>query len=117
MINLTVGGRLDRQDIAKVFAEVLGRVDYQRSYGEGSQEVMLLTGSEYFLRTSDTIGFCLMSYYDGRETRIDFGRIGGGSGLLNIRWGAGDKVEGRIMAELKRLAEDSGFLVNDGQQE
>lgn len=113
MLNLMIGGRLERQDIQNIFTDIIGGMDYKASYGEAPQEVMLLTGSEFFFRSNDTIGFCLMSYYDGRETIIDFGRIGGGSGLLNIRWGAGNKVEGKIMEGLKELADKSGFLITD----
>ena len=47
------------------------------------------------------------------ETARDV-RVGGGSGLLNIRWGAGNKVEENIKAGIQKLAENAGALVNDG---
>ena len=43
-----------------------------------------------------------------------FGRVGGGSGLLNIRWGAGNKVEENIKVGIQKLAENAGALFNDG---
>jgi len=74
--------------------------------------MVAIAGSKYYLRTDDTIGFILVSFYDGYLQKIDFGCVGGGSGLFNIRPGAGDKDEGRILEEIKRAAQSIGAIVS-----
>lgn len=99
--------------IAEIFGSAVGEINYEKHYVNSSSEAAVLTGTKYFLRTNDTIGFCLFSYYDGSHTRIDFGRIGGGSGLLNLRMGAGNKIETSIMDGIRQYAESSGMSLSE----
>jgi hypothetical protein len=114
MMSLTVSTKLNGQEIAGVFQDAVGSVNFSKVYSNGQSELFIATGSKFFFRSNDTIGFFLSAFYDGRETKVDFGRVGGGSGLLNIRWGAGNKVEENIKAGIQKLAENAGALVNDG---
>ena len=114
MMSLTVSTKLNGQEIAGVFQDAVGSVNFSKVYSNGQSELFIATGSKFFFRSNDTIGFFLSAFYDGRETKFDFGRVGGGSGLLNIRWGAGNKVEENIKAGIQKLAENAGALVNDG---
>ncbi len=114
MMSLTVSTKLNDQEIAGVFQNAVGKIEFSKRYSNGQTELLILTGSKFFFRTKDTIGFFLSAFYDGRETKVDFGRIGGGSGLLNIRWGAGNKVEENIKFGIQKLAENAGALLNDG---
>lgn len=113
MHSITINGKMDSSTISNIFSETLGNVEYQKSYGNPNSEALVLTGSEYFLRTNDTIGFCLFSYYDGNTTKIDYGRVGGGSGLFNIRLGAGNKLENKILEKIKAEASSSGLLISE----
>jgi len=87
-------------------------VEYSKIERSGNVEMVAIAGSKYYLRTNDTIGFILVSFYDGYSQKIDFGRVGGGSGLLNIRLGAGDKDEERILEEIKKAAQSIGAIVS-----
>lgn len=114
MYSVEISGKVDRVNIVETFSNAIGEVEYQKSYGNGATEATMLTGTKFFLRTSDNIGFCLFAYYDGISTKIDFGRIGGGSGLINMRWGAGDKVEEEIVKSLRSFAESQGKTFTSG---
>lgn len=117
MKGIEVRGKLGKGQIADIFNSAVGNVDYEKVYGDGTTEVIVLTGSRYFLRSNDTIGFCLFSYYNGSSTKIDFGRIGGGSGLLNIRMGAGNKVENSMLEAFKGVADSSGMTLTSSDGE
>ncbi len=54
---------------------------------------MIVTGSRYMFRTGDYVGFIMKSHYDGQYQIIDFGRVGGGKGIMNLRFGAGSTWE------------------------
>ena len=114
MMSLTVSTKLNGQEIAGVFQNAVGSIDFSKIYSGGQSELFIATGSKFFFRSNDTIGFFLSAFYDGRETKVDFGRVGGGSGHLNIRWGAGNKVEENIKVGIQKLAENAGALFNDG---
>ncbi|MCW6170971.1 MAG: hypothetical protein LVQ96_07345 [Thermoplasmatales archaeon] len=76
-----------------------------------------MTGLSYFLRSNGTIGFILLSFYNGSEQRIDFGRVGGGSDLVNIRWGAGNKIKESVLQDIKQAAENIGANVTESRIE
>lgn len=113
MISVTVSGRIDNNILKNIFESNVQDVTYVRFNKAGNVEAFSIAGTNYFLRTNDTIGFALFSFYDGSDQRIDFGRIGGGSGLLNIRLGAGNKIEDKILRGIKESAEDAGVSVSE----
>lgn len=57
MKGIEVRGKLGKGQIADIFNSAVGNVDYEKVYGDGTTEVIVLTGSRYFLRSNDTIGF------------------------------------------------------------
>lgn len=111
MKSVTVRGKLDSDEITKLFTSLMDQEAHkiQRS-GDGS-DLTILTGSRYFLRTRDNVGFCMVRYYDGISTSIDFGRVGGGSGILGIRFGAGDKLEEDLMEKIRIMVESQGMTL------
>lgn len=113
MRSISVGGKLDIEEIENVFRSQIGEIEYSKSYKSQGVEVSIITGTRFFLRTDDYVGFCLLRYYDGTGTKMDLGRVGGGSGLLGVRLGAGNKVEEKILNEIRSLAESQGYLVSD----
>lgn len=113
MKSMEIRGKLDQDSVATIFSTEISDNEFQRSYKTQNIEIMVITGSRYFLRTSDMVGFCLFYVYDGISTRLDFGRVGGGSGLLGIRLGAGDKAEESMCDKIKQLAESEGLVVLD----
>ena len=117
MMSLTVSTKLNGQEIAGVFQNAVGSIDFSKIYSNGQTELFIATGSKFFFRSNDTIGFFLSAFYDGKETKVDFGRVGGGSGIFNIRWGAGNKVEENIKIGIAKLAENAGALLNDGNSQ
>jgi hypothetical protein len=111
MISVTVSGRIDHSVLENIFRSNVQNVSYTKFNKSGNVELLSVAGSSYFLRTNDTIGFILLSLYDGSEQQIDFGRIGGGTGVFNIRLGAGDKIEQEILFEIKQAAENAGLNI------
>ena len=112
-MSLKVSTRLNAQEIEEVFQTAVGSIDFSKSYSTGQSELFVVAGAKFFFRTSDYIGFFLSAFYDGKETKVDFGRIGGGTGLFNIRWGAGDRVEEAIRQGIASMCENSGALLSD----
>lgn len=112
MMSVTVSTKIGAEHLADIFSRNVGNVVYSKSHVSGNIETLNMAGTSFFLRTNDTIGFALFSFYNGSEQEIDFGRIGGGSGLLNIRWGAGNKVEEKILQGIKEAAENMGATVS-----
>ena len=111
MMSVTLSTKIDAEQLSDIFSRNVEKVVYSQNYVSGNIEVLNMAGTIFFLRTKDTIGFVLLSFYNGSEQKIDFGRIGGGSGLLNLRWGAGDKVEEKILRAIKEAAENMGAIV------
>ena len=111
-MSVTVLAKIGAEQLADIFSRNVGNVVYSKSHVFGNIETLNMAGTSFFLRTNDTIGFALFSFYNGSEQEIDYGRIGGGSGLLNIRWGAGNKVEEKILQGIKEAAENMGATVS-----
>jgi hypothetical protein len=112
MLSVTLSRRINADELISIFSRNVQALVYSKTHVSGNVEVLNLAGTAFFLRTTDTIGFVLFSFYNGAEQKIDFGRIGGGSGLLNIRWGAGNKVEEKILREIRQAAENIGAMVS-----
>lgn len=113
-MSLTVSTRLNAKDIAEVFQNVVDQMNFTRRYSTGQTELFIAIGSKYFFRSNGTIGFFLSAFYDGGETKIDFGRVGGGSGIFNIISSAVNNVEEEIRLGIAKIAQNSGALLNDG---
>ncbi|MCL4343041.1 MAG: hypothetical protein M1267_04225 [Candidatus Thermoplasmatota archaeon] len=112
MISITVSKRIDPEDLSRAFSNCVQNVVHSKTYKSGNVEVLNMAGTVYFFRSNDTIGFVLASFYNGYDQKIDFGRVGGGSGIFNIRMGAGDKVEERILEGIKQVADNIGATVS-----
>ncbi len=112
MLSVTLSKRINADELISIFSRNVQALVYSKTHVSGNVEVLNLAGTAFFLRTTDTIGFVLFSFYNGAEQKIDFGRIGGGSGLLNIRWGAGNKVKEKILREIRQAAENIGAMVS-----
>ena len=74
-----------------------------------------MAATNYFFRTSETIGLIFLSFYDGSEQSIDFGRVGRSRCSLSIRSGAGNRPEEKILQEIKQFAESIGAIVSESQ--
>ena len=112
MISITVSKRVDPEDLSRTFSNNVESVEHSKFYKSGNVEVLNMAGTVFFFRTRDTIGFILVSFYNGYEQKIDFGRVGGGAGIFNIRLGAGNSVEERILDGIKQVAENIGATVS-----
>ncbi len=110
---IEVSGKIDAETLQKIFSNAIGDVSFVKGFRSDSSESLMMCGTKFFFRTNDTIGFVFHTFYDGKSTKIDFGRIGGGSGLLNIKWGAGNKVEDEIAYTIKHAAESAGMTATE----
>ncbi len=110
-MSVTVSGKIEHGDLENIFSRNVQEVSFTKFYKSGNVEALNMAGSTFFFRSNDTIGFIFLSFYDGSEQKIDFGRVGGGSGILNIRWGAGNKLEENILQEIKQAADGAGVTV------
>ena len=81
----------------------------------GNVEALNMDATNYFFRTSETIGLIFLSFYDGSEQSIDFGRVGRSRCSLSIRSGAGNRPEEKILQEIKQFAESIGAIVSESQ--
>ncbi len=104
MITLTFPGKIDSGEVIDLFTRVVGNVEYSSTHTSGQCRIDIVAGSKYFFRTNDVIGLFLTLFYDGVNTKVDGGRIGGGSGLLRIRFGAGNKLEEELTNGLDEIA-------------
>lgn len=104
MISLSFPGKIDSSQVYDLFTEVIGEVEYSNTYTAEVVRMDIFSGSKFFFRTSDRIGFFLTLFYDGTYTKVDGGRVGGGSGLFNIRMGAGDQLESKLTEGLENIA-------------
>ncbi len=115
MKSISVSQKIEDEELSNIFAQNIGSVSYSRGNRSGNVDSIFLCGTKFFLRTNDTIGFVLYSFYNGQDQKIVFGRIGGGSGLLNIRMGAGNKVEESILSSIQQAAERIGAIVSSDE--
>lgn len=104
MITLTFPRKIDFDQVIDLFTQVVGNVEYSNTHTSGQCRIDIVAGSKYFFRTNDVIGLFLTLFYDGVNTKVDGGRIGGGSGLLRIRWGAGNRLEEELTKGLNNIA-------------
>ncbi|MCL4350934.1 MAG: hypothetical protein M1414_05745 [Candidatus Thermoplasmatota archaeon] len=117
MKHLKVHGKVSRDFLNEIFSENVGKIDFSRQYDAGNVTSITIAGQKYFFRTKDYIGFIMSSFYDGSVSMVSFGRIGGGSGLFNITWGAGNKVEDKVVEQLRNRVISDGFtcdVLEDG---
>ncbi len=115
MKSLEVTRKIEAEELQRIFGEVIGNMTFAKVYRSGETESTIMGGSKYFLRTNDTIGFVFSSFYDGRSLKLDFGRLGGGSGLFNIRLGAGNKLEQQLVDLIRQSAESTGAQVTESE--
>ena len=109
---IEVSGKIDAETLQRIFSNAIGDVSFVKGFRSDSSESIMMCGSKFFFRTNDTIGFVFHTFYDGKSTKIDFGRIGGGSGLMNIKWGAGNKIEDEIASAIRQHAESNGLTMS-----
>ncbi len=91
--SVTVSPRIESDVLLRIFNEILGDAEYSKVERSGNVEILVIAGSKYYLRIKDSIGFILISFYDGNSQKIDIARVGFGTGML----GAGDKDKERII--------------------
>ncbi len=106
-------GKIETERIEQLFSDTLGEVEFRMHHSGDNSSVTFMSGTKYFLRTNDYIGFSLMIFYDGAKSVIDFGRTGGGSGILGIRMGAGNKLEERFLESLSAFARENGYSISE----
>ena len=109
MKSLKLSGKIEHKRLREIFTENVDENECYREYIFLSNETMIATGSRYMFRTGDYVGFIMISHYDGQYQIIDFGRVGGGKGIMNLRLGAGNTWEKNMMDKLKEEAQKSGF--------
>jgi hypothetical protein len=105
MKSLKLSGKIEHKRLREIFSQNIDENEYYREYIFSNNETMIVTGSRYMFRTGDYVGFIMISHYDGQYQIIDFGRVGGGRGIMNLRWGAGNTWEKNMMDKLKEEAQ------------
>lgn len=103
MESVKIPGRIDPDQLLKVFFNAAGKVDYKNKHTGENSEVVILTASRFYLRYRNTVAFALISYFDGIETKIDYGLVGFGSGagVLGADTGVGNEFLNDIEQGLK----------------
>lgn len=107
MESVEIPGKLEADDLLKVFYKATQKVEYKNKHIGPDSEVVIITGAKFFFRTSDYVGLALISYYDGTSTKIDYGIVGGGSGIMNIHLGAGNDAVNDITKGLSDLVRNN----------
>ncbi|MCL4356639.1 MAG: hypothetical protein M1460_02075 [Candidatus Thermoplasmatota archaeon] len=110
---IEISGKIDAETLQRIFSKAIGDVSFVKSFKSDNSESLMMCGAKFFFRTNDTIGFVFHTFYDGRSMKIDFGRVGGGSGLMNIKWGAGNKIENEIASAIIQTAESTGLTASE----
>ncbi len=92
MESVEIPGRLEPDRLLEVFYSATHNVDYKNKHSGPNSEVVVITGSKFFLRYRISVGFALFSYYDGTTTKIDYGIVGLGPNRLSLGFGAAKDV-------------------------
>lgn len=84
MESVLIPGKLEADELLQVFYKATNRVDYKNMHTGPDSEVVIITCDKPFLRLRRYVGFVLVSFFDGTDTRIDYGIVGmGSSNILN----------------------------------
>jgi hypothetical protein len=113
MRSLLVQGELSPSDLTGAFDSIGAERQGTSAYTLGNVRVLQLVGRKFFFRSNDYLGLVLLAATDGVSQRIDIGYAGGGSGLLGIQWGAGDKLEGSLFDALTQALQARSLPYQD----
>lgn len=109
MRSLKIMGTLQRDELVGLVEKVVSEIEGVSSYKYGNAEITIIGAGKFFLRTSDRVGFYLLSAATDTEQRIDYSAVGGGSGLLGVTLGSKQRFEEEIGYALESLLEQKGF--------
>jgi hypothetical protein len=113
MRSLLVQGELSVADLVAAFDSTVGERQSHAAYTLGNVRVLQLVGRKFFFRSNDYLGVVLLAATDGVSQRIDIAYAGGGSGLLGVEWGAGDKLEGSLFDALTQALQARSLPYQD----
>lgn len=119
MESVLIHDKLEPDRLLEVFANATRKVDYKNKHSGQNSEVVIITGSKFFLRYRQYIGFTLISYFDGENTKVDYGVVGFGSGtsFFNYNAAGATDVVNEISRGLGELVESSGNTQQRGRMD
>lgn len=100
--------------LGQVFAGQVDEVQQQLHYLIGSTRVLLLIGRKFYFRSSDYLGVVVLAVANGAVERIDISYAGGGSGMLGLQWGAGDRLETDVANAIAEALRNAGVRFQEG---
>jgi hypothetical protein len=109
MRSILVKGDVPDELVANAVRATTGEIQQQVRYLFGTTRITLFVAQKYFFRTNDRLGLIVLAVSNGSSERIDMTYSGGGSGLLNVQWGAGDELEESFHAALVQALRSAGF--------
>lgn len=114
MRTLLVTGELSGNELATAFQQVANEIQTSVAYSFGDIRIVLIVGRKFFFRSNDYMGATILAATNGTTQRIDLSSAGGGSGLLGIQWGAGNKFEQQLFDGVAALAQRHSFRITEG---
>ena len=76
MESVIIPGKIEADNLLEVFYNATGKVDYKNKHTGQNSEAVILTASKFFIRYRLYIGYSLFSFFDGNDTKIDYGIVG-----------------------------------------
>ena len=85
----------------KMSGELVDRTEKNINNGK----IILMIFEKYFYRTGSYAALTIMLTDDGNQKEAEITGFGGGAGLLNISWGANEK----LASEAEEILRNNGF--------
>jgi hypothetical protein len=111
--SFVVQGSLSEDELESVLRRAGTEVQGRNSFVFGDCQVALFVAQKYFFRTSDFVGATLVAISRAGSQRIELASAGGGSGVLGVQLGAGEKLEDTLRQSLIDALKQKGFAFTD----
>lgn len=116
---MSISGRIDPDTLSRIFGEEFTKgMEFREIYTSPTAESIFVTGSAFLALSNVTTGFCLMSFYDGTTTKVNFGRVGSDGFIkrFNFLIGPADNIENNLAQKIREQAQNLGLSINEGSR-
>lgn len=104
MKSLRIKGRIEDEIVLEIFNDFVDEIILKENFQLLNGSLLIVSGSKYMFRTNDYVGFLVISQYDGSEQFIRAIMVGGGKGIMNLKWGAGSSLEKKFIEKIEEVA-------------
>ena len=104
MRTLTISGKIGIPKLKEIFNAIVDEIEFEKEYKSAEKSINLLAGSKFMFRTGDNVGVVLLIETNENFQRIEVISLGGGKGIFNLKFGAGESIENSILRNIETVA-------------